>query len=357
MIAASHTALQHAAPAQAAPPRAPRPLPLFLDMVQRVAQTDPALAARALAGVRAYASADRLPARIADRVTDHAGVKLHWRGAAGPVVLLVPSLINPHTVLDLDDDRSLHAWLAGQGYRAALLEWNAPSPADAALDLAGHVEQRLIPVLADIGEPVHLVGYCLGGLLATAAAQLTAVRSLTLLASPWHFIDYGEDARATLSKLWQVNAGQVNALGLMPMELLQVAFWSLDPARTVAKYAALADCDPNDARLRQFARLEDWANQGAPLTAGAASDLFDGLLRDDISGQGQWRVGGVTIDPSHLRLPMLHFTAADDRIAPAATAARAIATHACPSGHVGMIVGRGAQLGCWQPLAKWLASL
>lgn len=342
-LAETHAALQHA----------PRPLPLFLDLVRRVAADDPELARRALMGVRRYGAAER-PALPPRRTISAGPLTFHVAGDAGPPVVLIPSLINPASVLDVDPEHSLLAHIGASGFRAMLLDWGSLARMKRDRDLAGHVTELLLPALAALGEPVHLVGYCLGGILAGAAAQLAGARSLTLLAAPWRFASYPEASRIALTRLWSDNAAAVDQLGLMPMELLQTAFWSLDPARTVAKYAAIADCAPNDPQLVRFARIEDWANGGEPLTAAAGRDLFDRLIARDETGAGCWRVADTVIDLTTLAMPVRQFTAAGDRIAPAETAHPALATEQCPSGHVGMIVGSSAHRTSWPALVGWL---
>jgi polyhydroxyalkanoate synthase subunit PhaC len=348
VVAAKHPALQHE-PRH----RAPRPLPLFLDMVRAASIDDPELARRVLAGLRAYADAPQINRPQRATLASHGRARLIGHGDGGPPVVLVPSLINPPTVLDLDPDRSLLRFLGDNGHRAMMLDWGVPTAADAAQDIAGHIEELLIPLLRQIGEPVHLVGYCLGGTIALACAAIAPVRSLTLLATPWHFARYPWQATVDLTRLWQNAAPIVDSLGLMPIELLQTAFWTLDPDRTLAKYAALADSDT--AMVARFALLEDWANDGAPLTAAAGSDLFGTFIADDDPGQGRWRVGGTSVDPGTLTAPAVQFTASHDRIAPSATASDSIRSIGCSAGHVGMVVGSGAKGMCWQPMADWLA--
>ncbi len=360
VVAAKHSALQHELQH-----RLPRPLPLFLAMVHRLAQSDPALARNVLRGVESYRLAPRRPAPERAVALACGRARLLAHGAVGPPVVLVPSLINPASVLDLDSDRSLLGYIGDAGYRAMLLDWGVPGSDDSAQDIAGHIEQLLLPLLATIGEPVHLVGYCLGGTMALAAAALRPVRSLTMLATPWHFARYPADAATALAGLWQQHRDTVDALGVMPVELLQTAFWGIDPDRTLAKYAALADGAADRAAadgsadgaadLAAFVALEDWANDGAPLTAAAAHDLFEHFIAADDPGGGRWRVGGMAIAPERLTAPALQLTACNDRIAPAPTASGAIRAIACPSGHVGMVVGRRARAGCWQPLLDWIA--
>ncbi len=357
VIAVKDSALQHVqagGQADAFRRPAPRPLPLFLDMVSRVAQSDPELARRAMAGVEVYASAVRLPRPQRAVVTRAGRARLLDGGGSGPPVVLVPSLINSSAVLDLDAERSLLDNLCNNGFRAMLVDWGEPAAAERDRDIAGHVTQLLAPLVDAVGEPVHLVGYCLGGTMAIALATMLHLRSLTLLATPWHFSRYPDPARTALADIWQTHAGAVSAMGLAPIELLQSAFWGLDPDRTVGKFAALAGRAAGDSDVRAFAMLEDWANAGAPLTHAAARDLFEHFIGLDRPSSGQWRVDGTIIDPAPLQCPALHFTATDDRIAPSATAPDAIRTIACPSGHVGMIVGSRAEAGCRKPLRDWL---
>jgi polyhydroxyalkanoate synthase len=324
-----HSALQHE--------HAPRPLPLFLNLVRNMAERDPDLARDALTGLRAYASAERrAPDAPKPEVARAAGACLRDHGGSGPPAVLIPSLINPPHVLDLDAQVSLAGAIAKMGRRALLLDWG-PADARSQLNVAGHVEQLLLPLLHEIGEPSGLVGYCLGGTMAIAAANLIACECLATLACPWNFSRYPEPSLAALKDMWRHSEPAARALGALPMEVLQAAFWSLDPERTVRKFADLGHLDPAGADARRFVELEDWANEGEPLPYPAASEMIEDLFGRDLSGSGGWVVGGVPVN-DHVEVPLLHLTAGRDRIAPAATAPDG-RTVEIASGHVGMIVG------------------
>src|SRR5438270_6768189 len=95
-----HPALQHE--------RAPRPLPLFLELVREVSARDPQLAADALAGLRTYEQAprrERPPPKPEVACLRDATLRDH--GGVGPPAVLVPSLINPPRSLDRDELVSL----------------------------------------------------------------------------------------------------------------------------------------------------------------------------------------------------------------------------------------------------------
>jgi polyhydroxyalkanoate synthase subunit PhaC len=347
MVAASNAAPQHA-------PYAPRPLPLFLDIARQVTGNDPAMMARVLAGLRRYETAQRPTPRLSPPV--QLGPMCAWTaGDEGPWVVLIPSLINPAWVMDLGDKRSLLRWLGNQGFRVALLDWESVGDARYTnRDLAAHVADLLLPAISSLNEPAHIVGYCLGGVLAAGAATQIAALSLSLVATPWHFDRYPAQARHMLINMWVQNRGVVEKLGVLPMELLQTAFWNLDPQRTVHKFAAIADASDDDPELAAFILLEDWANSGAALTAAAAHDLFQKLFAENALAGSNWAVADKAVQPSTLGCRARQFTATDDRIVPAASACDSIDAVACPSGHVGMMVGRGAFDGFWIPLRNWL---
>jgi len=345
-VAPRDTALQHGLPWA----MAPRPLPLFLALVRFVAQENAALAKRALDGLARYEREVRPPLPgPKPALGDAAGAMLRDHGGTGPPVILVPSLINPPHVLDLPG-QSLAEALAKR-HHVMLLDWG-PAGTRADVDLAGHIERMLLPLVRQIGREVALVGYCLGGTMALAAANLTPVARIATLASPWRFSAYPEESRTALGKLWHGAAPATRLLGVLPTEVLQLAFWSLDPRGVVAKFADLAGAPEGSEAIRRFVALEDWANDGEPLPLPAARDLIEQLFLADRPGRGEWTIAGTPIRPDPA--PALHFTARTDRIVPAASAPPG-AAHAVSSGHVGMVVGSRAPELLHRPLLEFLA--
>jgi polyhydroxyalkanoate synthase len=333
---------------------------LFLDMVQEQTAGDPARLARALKGLRKYQEAERGPARelpAAVAQVRGAGLRDYGGGAGrGRPVLFVPSLINPPNILDLSEERSLLRWLAAEGgVRPLLLDWGWDLEARRGLGIAGHVEEILIPLASELGAAPALVGYCLGGTMALAAAAAMPVAGVATIAAPWRFSGFPDEARARLAGLWSAAKGTAEALGVLPMEALQSAFWSLDPARTVRKFEDFADME--GAKAAAFVALEDWANDGPPLGLEAARALFEDLFAADMTGHGEWQVGGAKVVPGALPCPVLEIVSTVDRIVPAASAYGAGDRIELALGHVGMVVGSRAKEALWAPLAGWLSRL
>ena len=325
-------------------------------MLREQTAANPSRMKTALQGLRRYQEAERTPVpEIMPAIAEAEGAALRDYGGEGPPVVFVPSLINPPTILDLSEERSLLRWLAARGRRVLLLDWGWPGDSRKAFDVADHVEAVLVPLVESLEEPADLVGYCLGGTMAAAAAQRVRARGLATIAAPWIFSGFPDEARTALARLWRDSAAAVAALGLLPMEVLQSAFWSLDPARTVAKFEAYAGMPPDSAEARAFVTLEDWANDGPPVSGAAARELFEDFFASDRPGRGQWEVAGSAIRAEALGLPVLNIVSTTDRIVPAATALPAGERLELAQGHVGMVVGSRAKEVLWEPLAAWLS--
>ncbi|QUT03928.1 alpha/beta fold hydrolase [Sphingobium phenoxybenzoativorans] len=357
------------APKVSAPQHGPRPLPLFLDILWRETHGDPALRQRAFTGLARYQNASRPlpppPPRAAASAQNtrllHYGTenrpkitKSQSLTAPAPVVF-IPSLINPPTVLDLSERQSMLRYLAARGHDPWLIDWGTPKAGETGLDLAGHIERKLVPLIESIGRPVILAGYCLGGTLALGLAAIMPVAAVAAIASPWNFDGFPPDAREEVARLWS-NAKPVCArLGYVPMEVLQSGFWSLDPARTIRKYAAFGDMAPGSHAEQAFLALEDWANEGPPLTYAAGEQLFEHLYAGNATGLGQWTIGGQHASVTDLPCPTLSIASLTDRIVPAASSPVLDENWTLKLGHVGMIISSRAQETLWDRLSGWLS--
>ncbi len=286
-------------------------------------------------------------------------------GAAGHAPLLfVPSLVNRAYVLDLLAERSMLRWLAARRLRPLLLDWGWPGVADRMLDLAALVA-RLGRALAVVGAPAVLVGYCMGGLLALAAALRwpRRVRGLALLATPWDFHAEGASGAEAIDRHMAEAEPLLAATGTLPVDALQAIFARVSPGAIPAKFRAFARMDPASDAARDFVALEDWLNDGVPLAAPVAHDVFRGWYRDNQPGRGQWRLDGRAVRPEKLRCPAFAAVPQRDRIVPPATAlplaARipGCALHRPAAGHVGMTAGPRAEAMLWQPLLGWLRTV
>jgi pimeloyl-ACP methyl ester carboxylesterase len=294
------------------------------------------------------------------------------RDGGGAAVLFVPSLINRAHVLDLAPGRSLLRFLAAPGdggaaLRPLLLDWGWPGEIERGFTLTDYIAGRLERALAALPGPVVLVGYCMGGLLALAAAlrRPDRVRALGLLATPWDFHAAEADRARAAAALLPALEPLLEAHGALPADVIQALFAGLDPWGVAAKFRAFARLDPGSERAALFVALEDWLNDGVPLAASVARECLGGWYGRNEPARLAWRVAGAVVDPAALAMPVFAAIPHRDRIVPPASARAlaagigraAVTLHEAAAGHVGMVAGSAAEDALWKPLLRWLRGL
>jgi polyhydroxyalkanoate synthase subunit PhaC len=279
-------------------------------------------------------------------------------------VLLVPSLVNKSTILDLSEGHSLCRGLAAKGLRVLLLDWGWPDPEARKFDLDAAIAGRLARAMDFVG-PSTLMGYCMGGLLALAAAQLKPDKTaaLAVLATPWDFQVGQIWNRDTTAKQLEHLEPVMKITGTLPIDALQVLFNLAEPHAVGEKYRAFGAQDQTTERAAQFVAFEDWLNDGVPLAAPIARQTLGQWYGDNATMKGEWKIAGETILPSKIRAPCLAAYAMRDRIVPIASGLPLAARlPSCvllkpEAGHVGMIAGSQAETQLWGRLAKWAMSI
>lgn len=285
-------------------------------------------------------------------------------------VLLVPSLINRHYVLDLMPGKSFAEYLVGQGHDVFTIDWGTPGDEDRYLtfdEIADGYLGRALRVAARCAaqQKAHLLGYCLGGTLAAihAAAHGERVASLVAVAAPVKFGDEGLLAAWTRTRSLDLRALEQGA-GNVPWQLMQSAFHLLRPTLTLSKAVHLLDRAWDDAFLDGFLALETWGSDNVSFPGAAYGRYIDALYRRDALAQGSFTLSGRPARLSAITCPTLAVTFAHDNIVPEASAAPLLSLISStdqqrihlPGGHVGAMVSKAAAKGLWPQLSGFWAA-
>ena len=319
-----------------------------------------------VAGIAAYRRdsytrpAEDLPAIWAEEET-----RLLDYGGDGVVTVFVPSLINRAYILDLMPESSMLRWLAARGMHPYLLEWGWPGEAERRFTLTDYIAGRLERALGAVPGPVVLAGYCMGGLLALAAAlrQPAKIKALALLATPWDFHSADPAQAKRLSESLPMLEPMMQFSGTLPIDALQTLFTLIDPFGVGEKYRSFARTDKTSPRARRFVALEDWLADGVPLAAPVARETIGGWYGGNTTALGNWRVAGLAVNPARYEQPVFCAIPSRDRLLPPQSARplalsfRNATVIAPAAGHIGMVAGTHAEDVLWQPFADWLLSL
>lgn len=317
-----------------------------------------------LAGVARYRDHPfRRPALHLNVVARFGRVALCDMGGRGAPVLLVPSLINRADVLHLYPGASLAEALVQRGYRVFLLDWGVPT-GDENLTLDTAITDRLVPALDVVAKdrPAALVGYCMGGLLALAAAALrpNRVAGTAVAAMPWDFSVSPVAQLTRRSRFWLETT--LNTQPLVSVDLIQTLFMMLDPLAGIRRLQAYGR-EKDTAHLDRLTAIEDWLTDGTPLEKGVAEGCLFTWYHDNAPATGTWQVAGTPVTPATVTGPLFAALPERDVVVPPASAEAFVRQFPnvtrcqVPAGHVGLMVGRRAPETFYTPLGTWLDSL
>lgn len=284
-------------------------------------------------------------------------------------VVIVPSLINRHYVLDLSPGRSFVESMVARGHDVFIIDWGTPGAEDRFLgfdEICDRYIGRAIRRAARASgtERVHLLGYCLGGTLATihAAVYPERLASLVALAAPIDFDQAGIMRDWVRTKTFDVGA-LVDAMGNVPWPLMQAAFHLLRPTLPLAKGVGLCERAWDDEFLDGFFAVERWSNDNVSFPGACYRRYIEALYRDNALISGRFTLGGRPVRLERIDCPTLAVTFEGDHIVPEAsgrvllelvgtTRTRSIRLR---GGHVGAVVSRKAATGLWPQLSAWWA--
>ncbi len=293
----------------------------------------------------------------------------------GPVIMVIPSLINKSYILDLSRECSLIRFLASKGFRVMLLDWGEPGAEEQDFSFNSYGSERLLPAIKAAsdacGGKIGVLGYCMGGTLATGilARESDRISAFASIGSPWDFstskgvsglfakLGQGE-GKDKLNEALDILGG---SFGLIPSEVFQYMFASINPMQAAGKFARFNEMDQSSKKAEQFVAIEDWLADDVNMPLPATKDLLIDWHIDNSTGNNSWTLLGEKVDLAAIPQPSLVICGSKDTIAPP-DSANALANGLPNSklltpelGHVGMIVSDKAKSAVWQPLAKFFA--
>jgi polyhydroxyalkanoate synthase len=332
---------------------------------------------RARNGIRfvAGSSGPRIGASPKDVVWQRGRAEL-WRYRGGPVryappILIVFSLVSRSYILDLRPGHSTVEFLVERGFDVFLLDWGVPDERDAENTLETYVDEYLPhavdAVLRETGcDEITLVGYCLGGTLATLYASAHAkapVRNLVLMATP---IDFGEMGAMVAGVLdGRVEADDViDETGNIPAGTVYGGFFMQAPTVEVARYATLLENLWNDAYVDGWQAMAQWSRDHVPFPGAVARQVIEELVRRNVLMSGRIRLGGREVRLADARGDVLNAFAIKDNVVPLPAAAPNSELVGDPAhrhelrlngGHVTFTTGRQAFQHTLPALSDWIA--
>lgn len=287
-------------------------------------------------------------------------------------VLIVAAPIKRPYIWDLTPAISAVRYCLGASLRVFLLEWLPARGETCGVGLA-ECGEAISSSLAAIESGVEadkpvLMGHSLGGTLAAiyAATAPSTTRGLVLLSSP---LCFRPDESAFRDALISLVPTPVSDLDPYPGTILSQASAAASPDAFIWSRLMDAILSAGDGRaLDTHARIERWALDEVALPGKLVREIVDALYRENRFFRGTLNVGGKTIGPSDLSVPILAVVNTADTVAPLASLypIRDVVssnefhiikypgeTGVCLQ-HLGILVGRQAFAQICPEIVKWI---
>lgn len=295
--------------------------------------------------------------------------------AKGIPVLLVPPLGSQASCFDLRRGLSLAEDFVNRGRPTYLVDYGPMSGKNRKVGLE-HFVNDVLPdairaVSADAGgRDVHLVGWCMGGLLAigtTAAYPDLPVRSVSMVASP--FDTSKQPALKPLQMAVKVTGGNfvggvLKAAGSIPAPLVSLGFKATAIPTYLKKPRALWSKREDREFLSQIQAVDQIMNNMEAYPGRASLQVYQRLaLRNELAS-GEFQGRNRLVDLADITVPVMNVAGLADVLVPPTAAHHVgnvlpnspdVRLPSAPGGHLGVLTGIRAPETTWLYLNEFLS--
>ncbi len=269
-------------------------------------------------------------------------------------LLVMPPWMNKYYIMDLRPGNSVMEWLVGQGHTVFMISWVNPDERLADKGFEDYMLEGPIAALDAIHQAtgerrVNVTGYCLGGILLSAAsAWLQArgddrIKSATYLTTMVDFCDTGEVSLFIDEQGLASLESHINERGFLDGKLVDVTF------RTLRANDLIWSFFVNSYLLGKSPKPFDilyWNADSTNMPAATHTFFMRNMyLHNRLREPGGITLAGVPIDVTRVDTPAYVLSTKEDHIAPWKTGYESAKLFAGPvtfvlgaSGHIAGVV-------------------
>ncbi len=239
-------------------------------------------------------------------------------------VLIVPAWIMKYYILDLSARNSMVRYLVEKGHTVFMLSWKNPDESDRDVGMDDYVNQGLRAALDAVcaivpRQPVHAVGYCIGGTLLTIGAAALAreqdqrLGSITLFAAQTDFSEPGELAYFINPAQLAMLEASMHKSGVLESKQMGAAFALLRAQDLIWQPAVDSYLKGKRAAMID---LMAWNADGTRMPWRMHSEYLYRLYLDNELATNRFPVDGKLVRLSDIRVPMFVVGTEADHVAP-----------------------------------------
>ncbi len=296
--------------------------------------------------------------------------------AKGLPTLLVPPLGSQASCFDLRKGLSLAENLVGRGRPTYLVDYGPLKGDDAKVGIEHFINDVLPPAIRAVsedagGKDVHLVGWCMGGLLSIGAEAIhddLPIRSVAMIASPF---DLSKNRiLRPVQAVAKVTGGRIvstalKAAGSVPAPLVSLGFKATALSTYLKKPRTLWTRREDREFLGQVQAVDEIMNNMLAYPGRATLQVYQRLaLRNELA-TGRIQGPNRMVDLADVRVPVMNVAGQTDALVPVAAAHHVgtllpnspdVRLPVAPGGHLGVLTGTKAPETTWTYLDDFLSA-
>jgi polyhydroxyalkanoate synthase len=282
-------------------------------------------------------------------------------------LLIVYALINKPYILDLIPQRSFIGYMVNRGMDVYLLDWGIPGSEDRHLRFDDLVMEYLPQVVQQVlkasgEERLHILGYCIGGILATLYAAMhpdAPLSSMILLATP---VDFSHaDVLGTWLHPRSFDIDKlVDAMGNIPPAFIFAGARLLSLVGATAMFEEFAK---DELASSVWQAISLWAMDGVPFPGEAFRQMVKDFYQSNKLINDQLTLANKPVHLSNIIIPILNVGAQEDHLIPlsqikplfkkvSSTEKELVIV---PGSHFALVIGQQAVRNLWPRELDWLA--
>lgn len=286
-----------------------------------------------------------------------------------PVFILPPYAGHTSEIADFHTKQSLVETLLENGMKRILLtDWHSATLEMKDYDIDNYLEELHVAI-TDLGKPVHLIGLCQGGWMASlyAARFPEDVKSLVLAGAPidtqaGHGVIKKYAKKLPLSFYEDLVA---SGDGLLKGSYMLEGFKSMHPEKQyVDKYIELYEHANDPSYVKRTEDFERWYEHPINLPGKWYLQVIKQLFKQNLFVKGKFVGLGETLDPKAITCPLYLLAGNTDDITPKeqvfaaekyfGTPADKVVKDMAQGGHIGLFMGHKDLSNVWPRITNWL---
>ncbi|MCM3767467.1 alpha/beta fold hydrolase [Neobacillus niacini] len=238
-------------------------------------------------------------------------------------LFFVYSLFNKPYILDVAPKTSVIEGLTNMGYEVYLLDWGAPGYEDKKIGLDTYIDKYLRTAVkrairhSGVNE-ITLVGYCLGGTIASIYASIAdePIKNLIVATVPIDFQPFiGPDKWAEGLRQGDINIDHfIDVYGNIPPKMVEGMFRAIGAPVYFSNYTMLLARAHDHRYVDKWRRMNKWTLDQVPFAGEAYRQLATELFKENKLVKGELIIGNKKADLKNIEANLFVISGSRDNL-------------------------------------------